>query len=80
MKQKGHKIVGDDIKVDSYTSKWIHVRVHPFVFYRRYDTFIDGFKHVKGLFAEIDQGAFISIRFTDKGDLTTFHRLHHKYL
>ena len=80
MKVKGNEIVGNDISVDSYTSKWIHVRVHPLVFFRRYDKFIEGFKQVKGLFAEIDQGEFISIRFSDKSDLTTFHRLHHEYL
>ena len=73
MKQNGREIVGDNVKVDIYTSKWIYVRVHPSVFYRRYDQFVEGFKLVKGLFAEIDQGQFISIRFSDKNDLTTFH-------
>jgi len=80
MRQEGHEIVGNDIKVDSYTNKWLHVRVHPLVFYRRYDKFVEGFKQVKGLFAEIDQGQFISIRFSNKDDLTTFHRLHHEYI
>ena len=80
MKQKGHEIVGNDVKIDRYTRNWTHVRVHPLVFYRRYDRFIEGFKSVKGLFAEIDQGQFISIRFSDKNDLTAFHRMHHEYL
>lgn len=80
MKQKGRAIVGDDIKVDSYTSNWTQVRVHPLVFYRRYDEFANGFKKVKGLYAELDQGQFISIRFSDKNDLTAFHRMHHEYI
>jgi len=80
MKQQGHEIVGNDIKVDNYTRKWISARVHPLVFFRRYDKFVEGFKSVKGLFAEIDQGEFVSIRFTEKSDLTAFHKMHHEYL
>ena len=80
MKQKGHEIIGDDVKIDSYTSDWKQVRIHPLVFYRRYDKFVEGFKTVKGLYVELDQGQFISIRFSDKNDLTTFHRLHHEYI
>jgi hypothetical protein len=80
MKQKGRAITGDDIKVSSYTNDWVHVRVHPIVFYRRYETFAKGFKSVKGLYAELDLGQFVSIRFSDKNDLTAFHRLHHEYI
>ena len=80
MKQKGRAIIGNDIKVDSYTNNWNHVRIHPLVFYRRYDKFEEGFKSVKGLYAELDLGQFISIRFSEKSDLTAFHRLHHEYI
>ena len=80
MKQKGRAITGDDIKVSSYTNDWVHVRVHPIVFYRRYELFAKGFKSVKGLYAELDLGQFVSIRFSDKNDLTAFHRLHHEYI
>ena len=80
MKQKGREIVGDSNKVESYTNGWAQVRVHPIVFYRRYDTFAKGFKSVKGLYAELDLGQFVSIRFSEKADVTAFHRLHHEYL
>ncbi len=80
MKQVGREIVGDPIKVDSYTSDWAQVRLHPCMFYRRYDLFEAGYKSMKGLYAELDLGQYISIRFSDKSDVTTFHRLHHEYL
>jgi hypothetical protein len=80
MKQKGRAIIGDDIKVASYTNDWAQVRVHPIVFYRRYDDFAKGFKNVKGLYAELDLGQYVSIRFSEKSDVTAFHRLHHEYL
>jgi len=80
MKQLGHEIVGDIIKVDSYTSDWAQVRLNPGVFYRRYEQFIKGYNSVKGLYVELDMGQFISIRFSDKNDVTTFHRLHHEYI
>jgi len=80
MKQQGRAIVGDIVKVDSYTSKWMQVKLHPSVFYRRYDAFDNGFKTVKGLYAELDLGQFVAIRFTEKSDVTDFHRMHHEYL
>ena len=80
MIQKGNELTGNDISVDSYTTHWSQIRVHPLVFYRRYDKFVEGFKQVKGLFAELDQGQFVSIRFSNKDDLTTFHRIHHEYI
>ncbi len=80
MKQQGREITGNDIKVESYTSDWAQVRIHPLVFYRRYDEFAKGFKNIKGLYAELDLGQFISIRFSDKSDVTAFHRLHHEYI
>lgn len=80
MKQKGQEIIGDPIKVDSYTSSWSQVRLHPSVFYRRYDQFLRGFNNVSGLYAELDFGQYISIRFSEKKDVTAFHKLHHEYL
>lgn len=80
MKQKGKEIVGDAVKVESYTSDWAQVRLHPGVFYRRYEEFEKSFKKVKGLYAEIDQGQFVTIRFSDKSDVTMFHRNHHEYI
>ena len=80
MKQQGRCIVGDHVRVDSYTSDWLSVRVHPCIFYRRNDEFHKGFKTVKGLYTELDMGQFIVIRFSEKEDVTSFHRRHHEYI
>lgn len=80
MKQLGHEIVGDIIKVENYTSHWAQVRLNPSMFYRRHAEFQDGYSSMKGLYAELDLGQYISIRFSDKNDVTTFHRLHHEYI
>ncbi len=80
MKQKGREIIGDPIKVESYTNSWMSVRCHPGMFYRRYDLFAKGFQQVKGLYAELDLGQFVVVRFSEKNDVTEFYRLHHAYL
>lgn len=80
MKQVGKCIVGDPVAVETYTSDWLSVKLHPTIFYRRFDQIQDGFRKVKGLYAEIDQGQYVSIRFSDKDDLTAFHKIHHDYL
>jgi hypothetical protein len=64
MKQKGKCLVGDPVRIDSYTADWQSVRVHPTIFYRRIDEFYLGYKSVKGLYAEIDMGQFVVIRFS----------------
>ncbi len=80
MKQKGNSITGDPVQLDLYTSDWMTVRLHPSVYYRRQDQFCDSLKKTKGLYAEIDMGAFIYIRFAEKDDLTNFHRVHNEYV
>lgn len=80
MKQDGRCIVGNPISVDSYTADWNSVRLHPATFYRRYDEFQQGLNTVKGLYAEIDLGQFVVIRFSEKDDMTAFHRRHHEYV
>ena len=80
MKQQGRCITGDPIRVDSFTADWMSVRLHPTTFYRRIDEFQQGFESVKGLYAEIDMGQFVVIRFSEKDDVTAFHRRHHEYL
>jgi hypothetical protein len=80
MKQKGNCLVGDPIALDNFTSGWESVRLHPTIFYRRLDQFRKGLKKINGLYVEIDMGQFIMIRFSEKDDLTEFHRLHHEYL
>ena len=80
MKQLGCEIIGDAIKVDSYTSGWLQVKLHPIVFYRRYEEFVNSFEHLTGLYAEIEFNDFVVIRFSNKEDMTTFHRIHHEYI
>jgi len=80
MKQKGNSIIGDPVQVDLYTSSWLSVRLHPMVYYRRMDEIEKSLKKSKGLYAEIDMGEFVTIRFSDKDDLTNFHRIHHQYV
>jgi len=80
MKQKGNCLTGDPIQLDNYTSSWESVRLAPTTFYRRHEQFKKGFKKVKGFYVEIDMGQFVLVRFSEKEDLTEFHRLHHEYL
>jgi len=80
MKQQGKCIVGDPIQVDSYTSNWMSVRIHPTSYYRRQDEILEGLKKSKGLYAELDMGQFVVIRFSEKEDMTAFHRRHHEYV
>ena len=80
MKQEGKCLVGDPVRLDSFTSSWVKVRLHPATFYRRRDQFDEGFKDVKGLYAELDFGDFVDVRFSEKEDLTDFHRKHHQYI
>lgn len=80
MKQQGKCIVGDPIRVDNYTADWLSVKLHPTTFYRRLDEIQAGFSTVKGLYTELDLGQFVVIKFSDKEDLTAFHRRHHAYL
>lgn len=80
MKQKGKCLVGDPIHISSYTAKWMTVKLHPSVFYRRFEEFQKGFEQVKGLYAELDMGEYVLIRFSEKEDVTNFHRRHHQYV
>ena len=80
MKQHGRCITGDPIIVDNYTADWMSIRLHPTTFYRRIDEFEAGFTDVKGLYTEIDMGQYVIIKFSDKDDVTAFHRRHHEYL
>lgn len=80
MKQHGHEIVGDITKVDSYTCKWNQIKLHPSLFYRRYNEFSKSYKIVKGYYVELDLGQYISIRFSDLSDITKFYEMHKEYL
>jgi hypothetical protein len=80
MKQQGRCIVGNDISVNSYTSDWISVKLHPTTFYRRYEEFQKGLDTVAGLYAELDMGQYVLLRFSEKADVTAFHKRHHEYL
>lgn len=80
MKQNGKCITGDPIRVDSYTAGWMYVRMHPTSYYRRQDEIYKSLEKTKGLYAEIDLGQFVVIRFAEKDDVTAFHRKHHEYI
>ena len=80
MKQQGKCITGNPIQFDSYTSGCMSVRMHPTSYYRRQEEISESLKKSKGLYAEIDQGQFVVIRFSEKDDVTAFHRKHHEYL
>lgn len=80
MKQQGKCIVGDPIQVDNFTAGWMSVRIHPASYYRRQEEILEGLKSSKGLYAELDLGQFIVIRFSEKDDMTAFHRRHHEYV
>ncbi len=80
MKQQGRCIVGNQISVDNYTADWLSVRLHPTTYYRRHDQFQEGLDTVRGLYAELDLGQFVVLRFSDKDDMTAFHRRHHEYV
>lgn len=80
MKQQGKCIVGDPIQVDNFTADWMSVRIHPTSYYRRQEEILEGLKNSKGLYAELDLGQFIVIRFSEKDDMTAFHRRHHEYV
>lgn len=80
MKQQGKCITGNPISVDNYTSGWMSIRMHPTNYYRRQEEITESLKNSKGLYTEIDQGQFIVIRFSEKDDVTAFHRRHHEYI
>lgn len=80
MKQKGNCLIGDPVRLDGYTSDWESVRLDPGTFYRRQEEIQKGFRKVKGLYVEIDMGQFILIRFSEKADLTEFHKMHRQYI
>lgn len=80
MKQEGKCIVGDSVRLDNYTSDWLSVRIQPETFYRRISEIQTDLKTSKGLYAIIDMGQFVVIRFSDKVDLTAFYRRHREYV
>ena len=80
MKQHGKCLVGDPVLLERYTTGWLSIKLHPTTFYRRHNEFQSGFEQVRGLYAEIDCGQYVLVRFSEKEDLTHFHRLHYQYL
>ena len=80
MKVKKNCIMGDPVMLDRYTAKWATVRLHPLTFYRRLDLFRSSLGKVKGLYAEIDSGQFVSIRFSEQDDIKEFYKTHEEYV
>jgi len=80
MKQHGKHITGNPVSVDRFTAGWNFVKIHPTSYYRRQKEILEGLKKSKGFYTDIDMGQFVIIRFSEKDDLTTFHRDHHAYI
>jgi len=80
MKQLGKCIVGELRKVDDFTSDWMSVKVHPAVYFRRQAEFDETLSKTKGFYAELDMGQYVLLRFSEKDDVTSFHRNHHACL
>lgn len=80
MKQVGKCVVGTLRNVEDFTSEWMSVKIHPAVYYRRMDEFQKTLDSTKGFYAELDFGQYILIRFSEKDDVTKFHRNHHECL
>jgi hypothetical protein len=54
--------------------------MHPTTYYRRQEDILPTLEKIKGLYAELDMGQYIILRFSEKDDLTSFHRDHHEYI
>lgn len=80
MKQQGKFIIGDPIRLESYTSDWPTVKIHPGTYYRRIREIEATFEKILGVCAELDMGQYVLIRFSNRDDLTMFHRHHHEYI
>lgn len=80
MRQQGKSIVGDSRVLDSYTTDWMSVKMHPTTYYRRLDEIRTTLEKGKGLYVELDLGQYILLRFSEKDDVTSFHREHHAYI
>lgn len=80
MKQKGKCLIGDPIRVDRFTADWMSVRLHPGIFYKRMEQIQSSLDRTKGIYAELDLGQYVVIRFSEKDDVTAFHRMHHEYI
>jgi hypothetical protein len=80
MKQIGHFVTGNFSSVDDYTSDWFTVKLHPCTFYRRIEEINITLDNVTGLYTKLDTGNNVVVRFSEKEDLTEFHRIHHAYI
>jgi len=72
LKQVGHKIVGDFVKIDNITKDWSQVAIHPVVYYRKEQRIEEALNAIKGLYAELDTGRDVYIRFQTEEDANTF--------
>lgn len=80
VKQIGNFLVGDVSGLESYTSDWFSVTLHPTTYYRRLDDMSMSLDAIRGMCAEIDTGESVVIRFSDKSDMTAFYKRHHEYI
>jgi len=79
MKQVGSSIIGNLVQVNNFTKEWSEISLHPAIFYRNYDKFITTLEDGNGLYAEIDSGNNIIIRFSDNDDAINFHNDYNDY-
>ena len=80
MKIKGKCLIGSEVNLDSYTSNWMSIKLHPQVYFRRIEEIQQSLETTNGLYTLIDMVQYIVIRFSDKADVTTFYRKHHEYI
>lgn len=80
MKQVGNRIIGDVVRLEDYTAKWDSLRLHPTTFYRKYAQFQQVLSSLPGLYAQIDAGDFVEIKFSNESDLNNFYKMHNEYI
>lgn len=80
MKKIKNCIVGEVIKVMDYTEGWYTIQVHPTTFYRRINQIHKSLNSINGLYAEIDYGSCVCIRFSDQSDGEKFRVENEEYI
>lgn len=80
MKKIENCIIGESAKLMDYTNGWYTVHVHPTTYYRRMSQFQNSLSSIDGLYAEIDYGSGVYLRFSNQSDAEKFRLDNHAYL
>lgn len=80
MRKINNCLIGDFVRVDSYTTGWYTIKLHPGTYYRRQAEFISTLKKNTGLYAELDAGDSVLIRFDNMSDVNNFYKQHYGYI